>query len=78
MVRMYIISVKTAAPWSSLTLLSFHSLCLHLCSHLTKWEVFSEYVFVTLSNCQLSNECGCLGKASLFVFVTLSIHATSV
>ena len=24
----------------SLTLLSFHSLCLHLRSHLTKWEVF--------------------------------------
>ena len=34
------ISVKIAAPWGSLTLLSFHSLCLHLCSHLTKWEVF--------------------------------------
>ena len=38
-IYMYI-SVKMAAPWGSLTLLSFHSLCLHLCSHLTKWEVF--------------------------------------
>ena len=34
------ISVKMAAPWGSLTLLSFHSLCLHLRSHLTKCEVF--------------------------------------
>ena len=34
------ISVKMATPWGSLTLLSFHSLCLHLRSHLTKWEVF--------------------------------------
>ena len=30
------ISVKMAVPWDSLTLLSFHSLCLHLRSHLTK------------------------------------------
>ena len=36
------ISVKMAAPWGSLTLLSFHSLCLYLRSHLqlTKWDVF--------------------------------------
>ena len=34
------ISVKMAAPWGSSTLLNFHSLCLHLRSHLTKWEVF--------------------------------------
>ena len=27
------ISVKMAAPWGSLILLSFHSLCLQLCSH---------------------------------------------
>ena len=38
-IYMYI-SVKMAAPWGSLTLLSFHSLCPHLRSHLTKWEVF--------------------------------------
>ena len=45
-VRIYIyiynymyISVKMAAPSGSLTLLSFHSLCLHLNSHLTKCEV---------------------------------------
>ena len=29
------ISVRMAAPWGSLTLLSFHSLCLHLHNHLT-------------------------------------------
>ena len=34
------ISVKMAAPWGSLTLLNFHSLCLHLRSLLTEWEVF--------------------------------------
>ena len=34
------ISVKMAAPWGSLNLLSFHSLCLHLRSHLTKWDIF--------------------------------------
>ena len=34
------ISVKMAAPWVSLTSLSFHSLCLHLRSHLTKWKIF--------------------------------------
>ena len=38
------ISVKMAAPWGSLTLLSFHSLCLHLRSHLTKWEVFDSII----------------------------------
>ena len=27
-----------AVPWGSLTLLSFHSLCLNLRSHLTKWK----------------------------------------
>ena len=37
-IYMYI-SVKMAAPWGSSTLLSFHLLCLHLRSHLTKWEV---------------------------------------
>ena len=36
-IYMYI-SVKMAAPWGSLTLLSFHSLCLHLRRHLTKWK----------------------------------------
>ena len=35
-IYMYI-SVKMAALWGTLTLLSFHSLCLHLRSHLTKW-----------------------------------------
>ena len=34
------ISVKMAAPWGTLNLLSFHSLCLHLRSHLNKWDVF--------------------------------------
>ena len=55
------ISVKMAAPWGSLTLLCFHSLCLPLRSHLTKWEVFQntfhsrllftrlEIVFITIS-----------------------------
>ena len=34
------VSVKMAALWGSLTLLSFHLFCLHLRRHLTKWEVF--------------------------------------
>ena len=39
-IDMYIyISVKMAAPWGSLTLLSFHSLCLYLRTHLTKWDI---------------------------------------
>ena len=37
------------APWGSLTLLSFHSLCLHLRSHFTKMGSTPEYVFVILS-----------------------------
>ena len=51
-VRIYIyniiciyVSVKMAAPWGSLALLSFHSLCLHLRSHLTKWDVFQNIRF---------------------------------
>ena len=39
MILIYI-SVKMAASWGSLALLSFHSLCLHLRNNLTKCEVF--------------------------------------
>ena len=46
------ISVNMAAPWGSLTLLSFQSLCLHLRSHLTKWGHIPERLFVILSQCK--------------------------
>ena len=38
-----------AAPWGSLTLLSFHSLYLHLRSHFDRMGSISEYFFVILS-----------------------------